>query len=68
VSGVPPLAMPDGPTKFERTVARLGLADTPEAWAQSKSLRDFVKANKNKCYIPEWLIDEMGLAGFYEGD
>ena len=62
------LKSPDGPSAFEIKVKRMGLADSPEQWTGSAKLRTWVKANKNRRYVPEWLLQEMGLMGFYEGD
>jgi hypothetical protein len=60
--------VPDGPTEFDLRVKRLGLANSPEKWPTSPALRKFVKSNKNRIYVPEWLLQEMNMAGFYEGD
>lgn len=62
------LSVPEEPTKFELRVKRLGLADSPEKWRESMSLRAWVKSHKNRAYVPEWLLHEFGLAGYYEGD
>lgn len=60
--------VPDEPTAFEQKVKRLGLANSPEKWPQSVALRAWVKSHKNSRYVPEWLVQELGLSGFYEGD
>jgi hypothetical protein len=62
------LVIADQPTAFELKVRRLGLENSPESWADSNALRTWVKAHKNSRYIPESLIQELGLQGFYEGD
>jgi hypothetical protein len=60
--------LPTGPTAFELKVKRLGLANSPEKWTESPRLREWVKLNKNRRYVPEWLLDAYGLKGFYEGE
>ena len=62
------LKSPDGPSAFELKVQRIGLADSPDEWKHSAKLRAWVKANKNHRYVPESLLRDMGLMGFYEGD
>jgi hypothetical protein len=62
------IGVPDQPTKFELRLNVLGLAGSPDKWASSQKLRRWVKGHKNKCYVPEELIRDMGLAGFYEGE
>jgi hypothetical protein len=65
VSGVAfDLRTPAQPTKFERLIARLGLADRPDLWPHHAKVRQFVKRNKYIRFIPEWLIDEIG-GGLY---
>jgi hypothetical protein len=41
-------------TEFEVEIQRLGL--TKEAFVGSGPLQDWCKRNKNRCYIPEWLL------------
>jgi hypothetical protein len=67
-SGRAALTVPDGPSAFEQKVKRLGLANSPERWPESVALRAWVKGNKNHRYVPEWLLLEMNLMGFYEGE
>ena len=62
------LTVPDLPTCFELKVKRLGLANSPERWADSAALRKFVKANRTRHYIPESLLQEFGLSTGYEGE
>lgn len=60
--------VPDLPTAFENKVRRLGLANSPDSWAHSNALRLWVKANRKRCYVPEWLLRQMGLGEFFEGE
>ena len=48
---VPPAAA----TEFEIEMRRLGL--TRQTWASSTELRKWCEHNKNRCYIPEWLLE-----------
>jgi hypothetical protein len=41
-------------TEFEMQVTQLQLA--PEAYVFSPQLRIWCKSNRNRCYIPEWLL------------
>jgi hypothetical protein len=66
-SGIP-TTVPDAPTCFEVRVQKLGLAKSPNKWAESKALRSWVKANRKHRYVPESVLESMGLMGFYEGD
>jgi hypothetical protein len=43
------------PTAFEMQVRRLRLS--PDAYASSDELRSWCERNRNRCYIPEWLLD-----------
>jgi len=47
-------------TEFEREVRRLGL--TRETCADSGELRRWCECNRNRCYIPEWLLEEWEIA------
>ena len=47
---------PVRPTQFEITVARLQLANSPHLWPYDQALKAWVKANKNKKYVPEELL------------
>jgi hypothetical protein len=42
------------PSQFEHQIKRLGL--TKETCAGSADLRRWCEKNKNRCYIPEWLL------------
>jgi hypothetical protein len=52
--GRPFAATPDLPTQFEMQIEQLGL--TPETYAHSEELRSWCKENRNRCYVPEWLL------------
>ncbi len=53
-SGRPPENRPAGPTGFEEQVQKLGLNEqTCEA---SRELKQWCERNKERCYIPEWLL------------
>jgi hypothetical protein len=43
------------PTEFELQVRQLRL--TPEAYVFSEALRNWCQRNRNRFYIPEWLLD-----------
>jgi hypothetical protein len=47
------------PTEFELQVRRLRLA--PDAYASSDELRRWCERNRNRCYIPEWLLDAWDI-------
>jgi len=46
-------------TEFESQVLRLGL--TMKTYTASTELRAWCENNKNRCYIPEWLLAEWGI-------
>jgi hypothetical protein len=35
---------------------------TPEKYASSRELRLWCEQNRNRVYIPEWLLQEWGIA------
>jgi hypothetical protein len=47
-------------TEFELQVRRLHL--TPDAYISSAELHTWCKSNRNRFYIPEWLLDAWGIA------
>jgi len=47
-------------TEFETQVRHLGL--TKQTCTGSVALRYWCERNKNRCYIPEWLLEEWGIA------
>ena len=47
-------------TEFELQARRLHLA--PEKYASSRELRLWCEQNRNRVYIPEWLLEEWGIA------
>jgi len=47
------------PTEFERLVKRLRL--TPKNYSDSIELKTWCQRNKNRCYIPEVLLEEWGI-------
>jgi hypothetical protein len=47
------------PTEFERQVRQLRLA--PEDYASSHELRRWCERNRNRSYIPEWLLDAWAI-------
>src|SRR5438445_4565553 len=51
---------PAVPTEFETQVRHLGL--TKQTCTRSVALRNWCERNKNRCYIPEWLLEEWGIA------
>jgi len=46
-------------TAFEIEVKQLHLM--PEAYVFSDQLRSWCERNRNRFYIPEWLLDEWGI-------
>jgi hypothetical protein len=57
--GHPMLPAMASPTEFERLVKELRL--TPRNYAQSVELKRWCQRNKNRCYIPELLLEEWGI-------
>jgi hypothetical protein len=58
--GKPLPPAPAVPSEFETFAKRLRL--TPEKYASSGELKDWCKRNRNRCYVPEWLLEEWGIA------
>ncbi|PYX85085.1 MAG: hypothetical protein DMG70_04760 [Acidobacteria bacterium] len=46
-------------TEFEMQVKELRL--TPETYLRSAALRRWCEENRNRCYIPEWLLDAWDI-------
>ena len=46
-------------TEFELRVRKLQL--TPEMYTSSVELRTWCEHNRNRLYIPEWLLGEWGI-------
>jgi hypothetical protein len=44
------------PTEFELTVRRLRL--TPQLYVSSRELKRWWESNRNRCYVPEWLLKQ----------
>jgi hypothetical protein len=57
--GRPMPPVPALATEFELQVRHLQL--TPEMYASSRELRAWCKENRNRIYIPEWLLAEWRL-------
>jgi hypothetical protein len=54
--------IPSGPaiaTEFDLRVSQLEL--TPEMYTTSVELRAWCERNRNRCYIPEWLLKEWDI-------
>jgi hypothetical protein len=47
------------PTAFELQVRQLRL--TPDTYVFSDELRSWCERNRNRCYIPEWLLDKWDI-------
>jgi hypothetical protein len=58
--GYPNHAYPAVATAFELQVRQLQL--TMEMYASSAALRIWCEQNKNRCYIPEWLLAEWRMS------
>ena len=54
---IPPI--PTLLTEFELQVERLGLSKAE--YVKSPKLRHWCKHNRNRCYVPEWLLEAWGL-------
>jgi hypothetical protein len=57
--GKPLLLIPSLVTEFESEVARLGLQRRD--YAASVPLKRWCYRNRNRVYVPEWLLDEWGM-------
>jgi len=57
--GKPILHTPALATEFEAKAQQLGL--TKLTYPASVQLRDWCERNKNRCYVPEWLLAEWGM-------
>jgi len=57
--GKPPQPIPATASEFELQAKRLGL--TKQTYAASAELRKWCEHNRNRCYIPEWLLAEWGI-------
>jgi hypothetical protein len=58
--GHPILPGPALPTEFELRVSHLGL--TAEMYTSSALLRAWCEQNRNRRYVPEWLLKELCIA------
>ena len=50
---------PAAATEFEMRVRQLGL--TKQTCADSTELRIWCEHNRNRCYVPEWLLGVWGI-------
>jgi len=57
--GRPILPAPVLATEFELRAKQLQL--TPELYTSSRELRAWCQQNRNRIYIPEWLLGEWGI-------
>jgi len=57
--GKPMQHSPAAATEFETKVRELGL--TNQTCAGSIPLRSWCERNRNRCYVPEWLLDEWKI-------
>ena len=51
--------VPALPTEFELQVGKLQL--TAEMYTYSRELRAWCAINRNRVYVPEWLLKEWGI-------
>jgi hypothetical protein len=58
-SGRPLQAPPAVATAFEEQVQELGL--TEQTCATSEKLKHWCERNKDRCYIPEWLLKQWEI-------
>ena len=54
-----PLPIPNLPTEFELQVAQLRL--TQAEYVYSFQLKRWCERNRNRVYVPEWLLKEWGM-------
>jgi hypothetical protein len=59
-SGRPAKIRPAAPTEFEMRAQSLGL--TEQSYATSKYLRNWCERNRDRCYVPEWLLKTWGIS------
>ena len=57
--GLPPQPFPALPTEFEMQVKWIGLSK-PE-YIASTELRLWCEHNRNRVYVPEWLLEAWGM-------
>jgi hypothetical protein len=57
--GKPMQPAPIVPTEFEEQIERLGL--TYQTCVGSERLRQWCERNKDRCYIPEWLLKQWAI-------
>jgi hypothetical protein len=53
-------AVPNVPTAFEEKVRRLGLNE--QTCPNSEEMKHWCKCNKDRCYVPEWLLKRWGMS------
>jgi len=53
-------APPNGPSAFEQYVRQLGLSEA--SYSSSRELREWCRENRNRCYIPEWLLKHWRIS------
>ncbi|HEV2400648.1 MAG TPA: hypothetical protein VGS27_27170 [Candidatus Sulfotelmatobacter sp.] len=58
-SGKPAVAPASSPTEFELQARRLGLAEAD--YASSDQLRRWCAQNRDRCYVPEWLLKQWSM-------
>ena len=57
--GRPISSAPTLPTEFELRIKQLQL--TARMYTSSRELRIWCEQNRNRCYVPEWLLEEWGI-------
>jgi hypothetical protein len=57
--GRPIPAVPALPTEFELRIRQLQLR--AEMYTSSRDLRAWCEQNRNRLYVPEWLLEEWGI-------
>jgi hypothetical protein len=58
--GKPMEPIPAIPTAFEEQVQKLGLNE--QTCMTSEKLRQWCQSNKDRCYIPEWLLKKWRMS------
>lgn len=58
-SGQPAKVRPAVPTEFENLAVKLQLNE--KSYARSRELREWCELNRNRYYVPEWLLTIWGM-------
>lgn len=59
--GTREVPVPDVPTAFETLIESVGLQTKPELWPYNAKVRAFAQRNRKTRYVPEELLELLGL-------